>query len=630
MFKLTLAALIAATSLNAASTDQEVFDHLHRRGQVEFQRLTKQYGCLSGGDWKDTINRVFTRIMRASGRPDNMTLCVIKAPGFNAGALSSGQFIIHEDALQVFSLVAKQNSQNDPAKEALIREALLAGIAGHELAHYYNQHSFKKYQKVFSAKASASDQEKFFGNLEYSREMEFDADRSGHMLLQTAGYNADLAMTLAFEVMKALDDQRKSQGEKDQHHFLLTHPNTRERLAQFNTQNKDWYRETAELEKAFADINSGVSLNKANSLLVKACAKYPENMILRQVLAVGRHKRWLDTVSLKEQKLRVILDVPAFTDQVLESKRGSRGAKQIPGDASLYYAAKKEYAKLSEQGMPATVSSNYATLLAYSDDEADVKKALELATAAAKENPQSAQTINNLALTLFVAGKETDALAVLAEVSTSVEKLYRQMKGDEATAISRMMTQNQLVDKGYVTPNMTIVLNYSLALQQTGKKPEAKSVALQYLELYDNNSVWAKRLAKLNDAEDKLAKKTERNFVDVGGIKIGSSVGDLVEKWKQRKNVTASNAEAETWIYPDIMTRVYVDGAVIRIDLAGEKAPKFANGLGVGSTRVALEKIFGQPTSLRDGYYCYNGAQPAAVLYQNGKAVEIVLLPGVN
>lgn len=623
MLKQIIAVGLIVTALQANSTEQEVFDHLRRRGQTEFDVMTKKYGCHSGGDWKNTIGHVFARIMKASGRTDNLTLCVIKREGFNAGAIVSGQFVIHADALTVFGNVAKQHSQNDPVKEQAIRELLLAGIAGHELAHYYNQHAFKKYQKIFAVKKSDSETEKFLSQLAYSREMEFDADRSGHMLLQAAGFNADLAMTLAFEIMRSLDPQGSNK-----HHFLETHPNVRERLAQFNSQNQDWYRETAELEKAFADVNSGVNLSKANAAVAKASVKYPENLFLLQVLAVGRHKRWLDTVALKDQKLRVILDTPAFTDQMLESKRGSRGAKKIPGDSALYHAATREYAKLAAAGMSAPVKANYAVLLAYSDDENDIKHAEEYARAAAKESPQSAQTINNLAVTLFISGKEKEAVQLLADVSKVIEQMYREAKAEEFSSWVRIMSENQLVDKGYIVPNMTVILNYALALSYTNKKDESKSVALQYLELYDNNSTWARRLAKLNDSEDKVAKKVERNYIAVNGVKVGSGVADLVEKWKSEKKIGKGSAEGEVWLYPEIMTKVYVDALITRIDLSGDKAPRLPGGAGIGSTRVALEKLLGQPSSLRNGYYVYNGAQPAAVLYQNGKAAEIVLLMG--
>ena len=218
MMKLCTAALLTAFSLHAAAGDQEVLDHLQRRSQVVFSELTRKYGCSTGGDWKDTIQKIFTRIIKASGRNDDVSVCVIKKPGFNAGALISGKFIIHADALATLGSVAKHVAKDNAAQEQALREILLAGIVGHELAHFYNQHSYKSYQKLHSVKASATEKDQIFTSLSFSRELEFDADRTGHMLLQTAGYDADKAMVLAFEVMKAIDDQHKAQGGSGTHH----------------------------------------------------------------------------------------------------------------------------------------------------------------------------------------------------------------------------------------------------------------------------------------------------------------------------------------------------------------------------------------------------------------------------
>lgn len=620
-FLLLPLSLLQATT----ATDQEVYDHLYRRAQVAFTALTKQFGCTDGGDWKPVIGKVFTRVMRASGRTDNISVCVVKRPGFNAGALLSGQFIIHEDALATLGAVAKGAAKADAAREQMIREILLAGIIGHELAHFYNQHALRSYQKMHSLKPGGSDEEVLFTRRSFSREQEFDADRTGYMLLQAAGYDPDLSMVNAFTVMKLLEDKRVSSGGDGQHYYLSTHPSTRERLAQFNSQQKDWYRETAALEKAFADVNAGINLNSAITAISKALEKYKDNLFLIQVLAVARHKRWLESVPLKDQKFRAILDVPAFADQMLQASRGSRAPRLFPGDKALYLAARKEYEKLQSSALPPAVRSNYAVLLAYSDEAKDVARGVEIAALAAKEQ-MTAQTANNFAIALFLVGKEKEALGVLSQISANVEQTFKTARKENLASAFRFMGESQIVDHSYVLPNLTVMLNYALALEYTGDLALAKSIAMQYLEQFDNNSVWARQIAKTHKLEDKLLRKADHRYVQVNGIRIGSTVGELAEKWKAKRKITTDSELSEIWLYPEINVQVRVEGTVNAIMLAGENSPKFA-GLGVGSTRVDIEKFLGSPQSMRNGYYRYAGAQPAAVLYQNGKAAEIILIP---
>jgi len=623
-YKILALLLVPGLLFAEAANDQEVYDHLYRRAQVAFTSLTKRYGCSDGADWKVVIGKVFTRVMRASGRSDNIAVCVVKRPGFNAGALLSGQFIIHEDALATLSAVAKSVAGDDAAREVMVREILLAGIVGHELAHFYNQHSFRSYKKMHSLKPGGSDEEILFTSRSFSREHEFDADRTGYMLLQAAGYDADQSMVNAFTVMKALEDKQKQSGGDGQHYYLSTHPSTRERLAQFNSQKKDWYRETAALEKAFADVNAGINLSNATATLVKALEKYKDNQFLQQVLAVARHKRWLDSVPLSEQKFRAILDVPSFNDQMIAPQRGTKRVKGIPGDKALYYAAKQDYEKIVSGVVPYTVRSNFAVLLAYSDDAKDRERAEKMASVAATEQV-TAQTANNLAITWHMAGKATQAKALLSEVSMKVEKTLKNARKENLASAFRFMGESQLVDHSYVLPNLTIILNYSLALEYAGEIPQAKSVAMQYLEQYDNNSVWARHLAATHNLSAKLQQKTERKYVMVAGIRIGSTVGELAEKWKSQRKIGTDAELSEIWSYPDISTQVRVEGTVNAIALTGTNSPKF-NGVGVGSTRVELEKVLGEPQSLRNGYYRYAGKQPAAVLYQNGIVSEILLL----
>jgi len=165
---------------------------------------------------------------------------------FNAACYPSGVMIIHLDLLRVKWAIAQgiARKQADPgfdlrehvhavytalrndrdempdadaagrvrARTVVIFRSMLAFVLGHELAHYTERHTVRKYMRLVN------------GDLTYgfSRKLELEADRVGLEILVAAGYDPGIAIS-SIAVMADLEGRRTLKP-KD------THPLASERL----------------------------------------------------------------------------------------------------------------------------------------------------------------------------------------------------------------------------------------------------------------------------------------------------------------------------------------------------------------------------------------------------------------
>jgi predicted Zn-dependent protease len=151
---------------------------------------------------------------------------IVRSPGFNASMAPNG-------ALHVWSgLILRAQS-----------EAQLAYVLGHEIAHYQQRHTLKRWRDlraktdglVFFQFATAVAGLGFIGDLtalatlgshsSFNRDQERQADDAGLRMIMKAGYDPRQAA----KIWDLLIEEKKAAEEPDQIFFFATHPASEER-----------------------------------------------------------------------------------------------------------------------------------------------------------------------------------------------------------------------------------------------------------------------------------------------------------------------------------------------------------------------------------------------------------------
>jgi tetratricopeptide (TPR) repeat protein len=618
-------------------TDLEIWAYMLRQSQVWFENMIKQYGEVSPGDWREPLEAAFLRLSRFSGEKGfQIQYSILNTEDFNAAAFPGGQFVVFKGTLifldRVIELYSgKSLTQIPPAELQVMRQNLIAPIIAHELGHYYGRHAFKSMKKGWELNETVPDSLDL-RMIQYTQENEFEADRTGYLLLQKSGYNPD-SMIATLEILNALhQDQLKGIPASSINIYLETHPSPHQRLAQFKSEGQEWHKWAARLEQAISDISLGINLDRAIITLDQGLKQSPANVYLLKARAVACHKRWLSTVFLKDQKLRGIIDLPAFRDDLVFSAGRRSGPKEIPGDKTLYKQAREAYEKVYKQSVDPGFYSNYALLLAYSPDKNDEQQSLALANQACQLQP-TYSTFSNLGVVYFLLDMKKESLELFGQLAADYHSGYSSFLGaaglDEQVygALQNMRQRlkvTQMLNKEFVYSDFTPVLNYALVLLLTGDKENAQVVAADYLNIYESRSLWAYHLSSMTNVP--LPKEPEKQYLAVNGVRVGASLKQVLEQWGKATDIAAYESGEEVWFYKDIKARLYIsDGKVVSIELAAAESPKVENVIGVGSTKSDIEKSFGTHKRIADKYYLYEGRQDLAVLYNNNIAISIVL-----
>jgi predicted Zn-dependent protease len=172
------------------------------------------------------VNEIGQRLAKVAGRGEfEYEFYVILDPELNAFALPGGKIFVNAGA------IAKTNS-----------EAELAGLLAHELSHAVLSHGFQLASQG-NLLSTITQYIPFGGTatnlivLNYSRNMERQADELGTRILAASGYAADgvhnLMVTLEAE---AKADAEKGKGEEEPIVWLSTHPQTQERIENLERQ----------------------------------------------------------------------------------------------------------------------------------------------------------------------------------------------------------------------------------------------------------------------------------------------------------------------------------------------------------------------------------------------------------
>jgi hypothetical protein len=637
-----LSAYINIGAADKPDVDSELWEHLQRRSTVWYQKYLQSNGVVDPGDWKGPIEATFQRLAGASGKPGfSMQYSVINNQTFNAAAFPGGQFIIHIGALRIFDSIIQReagSAQIDPVTLSGLREKKLAPVIAHELGHYYNRHTFNSIKKIWNMSSSKKNDNIELSMIKYSQENELDADRTGYLLLQQAGYDPGTMITLLEFLNLMQQDQLKRVKDADNRFnaYLTTHPSAHKRLAELTGDPNSLHSWAATIEQAFSDVQVGKNLNAATKVIEDALAKYPGNIHLMKAHATAIHKQWLASVPVSDQKLRPIIDMPAFRDDmVLLEARGTRSAKKkIPGDRKLYEAAKKAYETISSLDYDPGFSSNFGLLLCYSDKEEERNNGLSLASVAAQKE-STIPIVTNLATALYISGQTEKAIGILSGLAKEFDSQYSKFLEKASTDRGVMghlqmlrdhMKKYQMIDREYVFSNFTPILNLSLALKYEGKLKESKEFAAIYFAKYETGSAWAKYLSKISGV--RIAPPEKKSYMAVKGLKVGDTLEVVLKKWGKADFVSKDVSGNEFWLYKKFEVRLYIDGGtVMGIELISDKSPKVENRFGIGSKKEDIEKITGPYKRVMNMIFVYEGKQNIAIQYQDNMARVIMLFP---
>jgi beta-barrel assembly-enhancing protease len=202
--------------LSALQTTSLVVQGESAVGKASASQIKKQVPLLQDETVTEYINHIGQKISSVSGRDEfDYQFYVVMDDNLNALALPGGKVFVNAGAIM----------QTDS-------EAELAGLLAHEVSHSALSHGFQLTTKG-NLTANIVSYLPYVGNtasslivLNYSREMEKQADLFGTRILVNAGYAADGVRNL---MVKLKESQQKDDPEAPE--WLSSHPNSKERIA---------------------------------------------------------------------------------------------------------------------------------------------------------------------------------------------------------------------------------------------------------------------------------------------------------------------------------------------------------------------------------------------------------------
>jgi beta-barrel assembly-enhancing protease len=185
-------------------------------GEASMSQIKTEVPLLKDEEITEYINQIGQKITQVSGRDEfDYQFYIVMDDTFNAFSLPGGKVFVNVGAIM------KTNS-----------EAELAGLLAHEVAHSALSHGFQLTTKG-NLTANIVSYFPYVGNtasslivLNYSRDMEKQADIFGTRILVNAGYAADGVRNLMAQLDKSQD-----KNDPDPPEWLSSHPNSNQRIA---------------------------------------------------------------------------------------------------------------------------------------------------------------------------------------------------------------------------------------------------------------------------------------------------------------------------------------------------------------------------------------------------------------
>ncbi|MCB1192105.1 MAG: M48 family metallopeptidase, partial [Leptospiraceae bacterium] len=640
---------------NDYNYDLELWQHIQRIGESSFQVYTKNNGgtITDYNNWDVIIQKTFQKLTESSGKEAfPIRYAIVNNDDFNAFSFPGGQFIVYKGTLvEIDNYIQKM--ANDKSKNCWFcsynlfskdtkinkgeyREGMMAAILAHELSHYYNQHSFKSIKKLISLQKDKGDQIKTeLKKISYDREDELDADRSGILLLQKARYKTDWMIV----VLKILNEIRQSSLAEDSNQipFFESHPTPHKRLAELEGKGSDFHKWAAQMEIAYANIQYGRNLEESRNIIKNSIIKYKNNPEFLKAYAICMHKIWEATASLNDLKLKSIINIPTFRDEMLYNA-GKKGSKKTPGKIGDYNKALRAYKNALMYNTDPSFLSNYSVLLAYSEKKVNVDKAIQLAEKVHKETEKAKeltiQLENNLGVVYYISGYDPytkKAYLHFQRIASNLDEnlisLYNSDERDTreyAKGLMSSILKKQALDPTYVNEDFTPILNLALIENGMRNSKKAKKISEHYLFDYDSQSEWAVHLSHISNVKPPNKLKSNNNLF-ANGVKIGDPIQKLLQNWGKANQIEIVGT-TEVWYYGKLNSEILIkDGLIAEIFLNGEKSPKVNEVFGVGENRDIIEAVLGKKFKRETRYFNYYQNGNASIIYNKNKAKQIIL-----
>lgn len=609
-------------SLESVKFEEALWSQVQSLSITDYKKQAKDLGgdIKEYKNWRRTIDTTFQKLKNNSGNPNfESQYSIIKDDSFNAFAFPGGQFIILTGLLDEMDNQILKDTGSKPKTPNFerYREIYLAPMLAHELGHFYNRHSFQSYLAKIEKKNSKDENEE-------SREFELDADMSGILLLQKAGYDVNY-FTKMLKFLNELRQKDLNAGLKSNPYFQ-THPSPNERLSKINSEHKDLYAWAAKIEYAFADIQTSRNLEKALKELDEALNTYPDNLDFQKARTVALHKIWIESALVEDLKLKGIVDLPSFRDNMVFDKKAQKSVtKKIPGDRAKFNKALTAYRALIQENQDPWFVSNFSILLVYSPEKQDEANAIKLARSAFKVDP-SIQTLNNLGFCHTLAVFEGNAklsrelFREMARILVpEVDEFFKgQPRNNEALQLAKDLKKTISTKESDQEDVSAVILNLSLIEMNSNK-----GIVKFYLTNYDSSSKWAEFLSKT--ASVTIPSNDSSKSALIAGIQIGSTIKDLLAIWREPDRKPRVEDGLEIWYYDQKSVKVYMrDGIVHQIHLLGEDSPPFGS-IKIGSDKALVEKELGKNYKKQNRYIIFEKKERIGLSFEQNKVERLLI-----
>lgn len=203
--------------LSAIETTAIVLQGESAMGKASATQAKKQLPLIEDPEILEYVNEIGQKVAVASGRDDfEYEFYVIMDENLNAFALPGGKIFINAGAIIEID-----------------SEAELAGLLAHEVSHAALSHGFQLVTQG-NLTANVVRHIPYVGNaatslivMNYSREMERQADIFGTRILVNSGYAADGVRNL---MVKLHESHQKDEENPEPPEWLSTHPNSKQRI----------------------------------------------------------------------------------------------------------------------------------------------------------------------------------------------------------------------------------------------------------------------------------------------------------------------------------------------------------------------------------------------------------------
>ena len=611
--------------------EAELLQHIQRSSEAGYKSYIKN----SGGDikdhngWREIISSTFRTLSEKSGHEAfPIVYSILKNNDFNAFAFPSGQFVIHTGTLDTLD---KEIGTLPEKEKSITRTNYMAAILSHELAHYYNSHTFNAVKKALDSNGVVSPK-----TIQFQQDDEIDADTTAYLLMKKAGYDTNYLM----KILKILNNIRQESLEASRNTlnksnvYFSTHPSPHERMAHMEGEEKELHKFAASMEKIYSDVQLGKNLEGAVNALKKALIKYEDNPELLKILAIAYHKLWEKSVTYKDLQVKSILDVPAFRDKMIfvggESKKSA--VKKIPGDKNMYYKALEAYKKVYNISPENYFLSNYSVLLSYGESEKDEREAIEIAENLFKKNV-GIQFANNLGVVYLIARKPKESLDHFRALGKSLEKdmvpdtLLSKEVQNRFREIKESVKLKTQLDPDFIYLDSAPILNLALVEFDYGDQNVAKKLTESYFRYFDSVSKWSNYLSEKTGIPITLS-QTESFKLEIAGIKPGDTIKTLLNLWKQPDRKETLDSE-EVWFYSLYDSKIsLVDGIITEIEINGKNAPPVSRDgvqCKVGMPKENIDEVMGEEAKKNNNYSMYYRYGTVAVQFRQNKMKSLTI-----